>query len=241
MNQFVSEKMKKTYSIKGYNIELQLEPEVFCPSEHGTRVGEYIAIKKGDTVLDMGTGTGILGIIAAKKGGVVDVSDNSKQAVNLAMKNAKLNDVKLEGYIGEYFCTEKPKYDYIIANLPQEIIPTNYAKQIGYLEKTISGGPKGNKHLLTFLKQAHNHMHDDSRALIAVYSVSDYIATLQNIKKLYSPKLLEVITSPAKDFVQDNISWYLPMIQKGEVGLFQRDGVWQSTIMIYELRKKKEK
>jgi len=236
---FVSEQVIKSYEIKGHKIELILEPEVFSPSEHGIQFANYISVHPGERVLDMGTGTGLLGIIAAKEGARnVDVSDPSYDAVALAEKNAFLNNVFVKGYTGKYFCTPHKTYDYIIANLPQEIIPPEYTEQIGELEKTISGGPKGNKHLLTFLNQAHMHMHANSRALIAVHSVSDYITTLNKIKSLYEPKLLDIISNPAKDFVQNNISYYMPLIKKGEIGLFHKEGVWQSTIFIYELRKK---
>jgi len=238
MTQFVSQPITKSYLVKGHKIKLQLEPGVFCPSEHGSKLMNYISINKGERVLDMGTGTGIFGIVAAKEGGIVDVSDPSEQAINLAIKNAQLNKVKLRGYVGEYFCTPQQTYDYIIANLPQEIIPKKYAQEIGELEKTINGGSKGNTQLLAFLKQAHTHMNDKSRALIIAYFMGDYFSTLQKIKSLYFPKLLDVIISPAKDFVQDNISFYNSLIKKGDIGLFKKEGVWQSAMLIYELRKK---
>jgi len=239
MNPFVSESMIKSYAVGGQEIHIQLEPGIFCPSTHGSKLADYINVKSGEHVLDMGTGTGLLGIVAAKQGGIVDVSDPFKKAVDLAIKNAQLNNVTVNGYVGEYFCTSRQTYDYIIANLPQEILPISYVKQIGDLETTISGGQKGNQHLLTFLEQAHIHMDNNSRALIAAYSVSDYITTLNKMKLLYAPKLLDVITSPAKDFVQENFQIYKPLIETGDVGLFKKDGLWQSTIFVYELKKKK--
>lgn len=238
MDQFVPQPIRRSYAIKGQSIELQLEPDVFSPSSHGSLIGNYIDIAPAETVLDMGTGTGILGIIAAKEGGIVDVSDSSSKAVNLALRNASLNNVSVRGYVGEYFCTPREEYDYIIANLPQEIVPEGYRKRIGEREKTMSGGPNGNKHLLTFLDQARLHMHENSRALVAIYSVSDYITTLGRMRSLYAARLLDVIISPAKSFVQEHILYYREGIRTGEVGLFEKDGVWQSTILVYELRKK---
>ena len=247
MEQFVSKPMKKSYFIQGYEIKLQLKPGVFCPSEHGSQIAKYVSARPDEKVLDMGTGTGLLGIIAAKQGGTVEVSDISKKAVNLALKNAELNGVTMTGYVGEYFPPQKnykKTYDYIIANLPQEILPEKYAKKLGRLEQAISGGPKGNKHLLTFLEQAHNHMTEDragtgtdARILMVVYSVSDYLETLQKIRSLYNTKLLDVIVNPAKDFVQENIHEYMSKTCK-HFGLFEKDGVWQSTLFVYELRKK---
>ena len=238
MNPFVSESIIKSYLVKGQEILLQLEPGVFCPSEHGSKLVDYIAVQQGEHVLDMGTGTGFLGIVAAQQGGIVDVSDPSEHAVNLAIRNAELNNVFIKGYVGKYFCTPRKTYDYIIANLPHEIIPEAYAREIGDLEKTINGGLKGNEYILTFLDQAHLHMCANSRVLMCAYSMSDYITTLNKMRSLYSLKLLDVLTYPAKDFVQEYIATYEPLIQDGTVGVFKKDGLWQSTVFVYELKKK---
>ena len=238
MSQFVSEPKLETYSIHGYTLQLRLESGVFCPSEQGLQFADFVSSHPNETVLDMGTGTGILGILAAKQGGIVDVCDSSGHAVDLAIRNAELNNVVLNGYVGEYFCTPRKKYDYIIANLPQEILPAAYANKIGALEKTISGGPKGNHHILKFLEQAPIYMNDESRILIAVGTMTDYITTLHKMRTIYRHALLGVMTSPAKDFVQENMSEYISMMENSDMGLFKKDGLLQSTILIYELRKK---
>jgi release factor glutamine methyltransferase len=238
MTEFVKKEIMQSYVIKGHKIDLQLDPDVFSPSEQGIQLAQYIKVQPHERVLDMGTGTGIQGIVAGKQGGLVDVSDTSAKAVHLASNNAAMNGVSIAGYVGEYFCTTHQDYDYIIANLPQEIIPANYAKEIGSLEKTISGGQNGNEHLLRFLDEAIYFMHGNSRALIAVSTLTDYIESLQKIKSLYAPKLLDVISSPAKQFVQDDIEFYRNLMNRGKIGLFQKDGLWQSTIFIYELKKK---
>ncbi len=238
MNHFVSKPIKKEFSIRDHTITLQLEPEVFSPSDQGITFAEHVTAYAGEQVMDMGTGTGLLGIIAAKQGGVVTVTDTSEKALLLAQKNASLNDVSLQTYLGKYFCTPKQNYDYIISNLPQERLPTLYKKSIRSLRKTIDGGQKGNAHILQILNQARNHMHKDSRMLLGAYSMSDYISTLQKMRLYYHAKLLDVTTSPAKDFVQENIEYYLKDIQYGDVGLFKKNNKWQSTLFIYELRKK---
>ncbi|MFH1649938.1 MAG: methyltransferase [Candidatus Woesearchaeota archaeon] len=240
MEHFVKEPTRRVYMDKGHVIALDLEPGVFCPSDQGSHLSEYIDIKPGEHVLDMGTGTGFLGIVAAMEGGVVDVSDPSPRAVNLAVRNARLNGVSVRGFVGEYFCTDKDKYDYIIANLPHEVLPKSYAKEIGELERTIHGGPQGNKHILEFLQLAGEHMHENSRALVCAYGLSDYITTMHEMRQSYNPKLLDVVVGPVKTFVQDNIQTYHQGIETGDVGLFLKDGVWQSALFVYELRKKRD-
>jgi len=47
-------------------------------------------------VLDIGTGTGILALVAAQKGASVIASDINDKAIEIAKKNAALNDVKIE-------------------------------------------------------------------------------------------------------------------------------------------------
>jgi release factor glutamine methyltransferase len=64
---------------------------VYEPSDDSFLLADNIRVKEGERVLDMGTGCGIQGIVAAKTGGVVTSSDTSDAALKCAKKNALLN------------------------------------------------------------------------------------------------------------------------------------------------------
>ncbi|MEM3760934.1 MAG: 50S ribosomal protein L11 methyltransferase, partial [Candidatus Bathyarchaeia archaeon] len=66
---------------------------VYEPSDDSFFFAENLRVRKGDFVLDMGTGCGLLGIIAAAKASHVVAVDINPYAVRCAKENAKLNHV----------------------------------------------------------------------------------------------------------------------------------------------------
>ena len=69
---------------------LMLGPGVFSPTATSKTLAEAIEIEPGDTVIDVGCGSGVLAFVAAKLGAarVVGV-DLSHRAVEAARENAK--------------------------------------------------------------------------------------------------------------------------------------------------------
>jgi ribosomal protein L11 methyltransferase len=79
-------------------------------------------VKEGDTVMDVGCGSGILAIAAIKKGAIVDACDTDPLSVENARVNGEQNHVTYrnlwEGPINE--TTEQ--YDVIIANIVADVL-----------------------------------------------------------------------------------------------------------------------
>ena len=70
-------------------------------------------------ILDFGCGYGPIGIYLKKKFNVnVDMIDINKRAINLAIKNAKLNNVDVMIFESNIYDNVTKKYDYIITNPP---------------------------------------------------------------------------------------------------------------------------
>ena len=207
---FVKENEIRKYNIQNRAFELEINPKVFPPSLHGSFFAENMKISEGETVLDVGTGSGFLAIIAVKLGGMVSATDTDKDALELAAKNALRNNVNINFLQGEYFADFKQKFDVIVVNLPQEIVPENYRTAIGeQLTRSFWGGIDGNKPVLEFLDVARNYMHKDSRIYLIVYTVTDYRRTIKKVIDLYNAKLIAFDSGPTKEFVEDNIDYYL--------------------------------
>ncbi len=79
-------------------------------------------VKKDNDVLDVGCGSGILGIACAKLGAVVDICDTDIVAVEDSIKNFKANDVVcVNSWEGS--CNKASKqYDITVANIVADVL-----------------------------------------------------------------------------------------------------------------------
>ncbi|RJQ16981.1 methyltransferase domain-containing protein [Candidatus Woesearchaeota archaeon] len=126
MQKMAADAKKGTYRVTISNILIDVFPYVFPPrsafSESSKTLYEAIGAVEGKLVLDMGTGTGIQAIVAAKAGAShVDAADICPEAVACARHNAQLNGLehKITVYESNLFSSIPAKqYDTIIANLP---------------------------------------------------------------------------------------------------------------------------
>ena len=85
--------------------------------DFGTRtLLESIPNIKGD-ILDLGCGYGPIGIYLASMANV-DMVDVNKRSLNLAKKNALLNNVKVNIFESNIYEKINKKYDYIVTNPP---------------------------------------------------------------------------------------------------------------------------
>ncbi|HOJ52021.1 MAG TPA: 50S ribosomal protein L11 methyltransferase [Syntrophales bacterium] len=122
------------YSVMGHDIVIEMDPGMaFGTGQHAsTRMCLqaledlllYERATEGARVLDVGTGTGILGIAAAKLGakGVTCV-DIDRQAIEIARENIKINGVA-DLVKAEYrdVRTLGGEYDLIVANLTDRVL-----------------------------------------------------------------------------------------------------------------------
>lgn len=105
------------------NMKIRIFPNVFPPIRTISTDLLLDAIdhfvKAGQKLLDLGTGSGVLAIYAAKKGAKVIATDIMKEAVVAAKYNAKINNVKIDVRIGNLFDPVKGiKFDIIVFNPP---------------------------------------------------------------------------------------------------------------------------
>ncbi|NCC49348.1 MAG: 50S ribosomal protein L11 methyltransferase [Clostridia bacterium] len=80
-------------------------------------------LRPGHQVLDLGTGSGILAIIAARLGaGSVEAIDIDPLAVHVACNNISDNHLDIACHTGELSDAFQPHYDLIVANIIADII-----------------------------------------------------------------------------------------------------------------------
>ena len=115
-------------------INIAIDPALaFGTGHHPTTASSLKAISKyvksEDSLLDVGCGSGILGIGAMKLGAKVDACDTDIVSVENSIVNAELNDVKFHN-IWEGSCSfTKNKYDIVVANIVADVL-TFIAKEL---------------------------------------------------------------------------------------------------------------
>jgi len=108
-------------------INIAIDPAMaFGTGHHPTTASVLRAIakyvKKGDKVLDVGCGSGILGVAALKLGAAVDACDTDIACIENSELNAQLNSVKFEN-LWEGSCSlAKNKYDIVVANIVADVL-----------------------------------------------------------------------------------------------------------------------
>jgi release factor glutamine methyltransferase len=134
-------------------------------------------VKKGDRVLDLGTGTGIQGIFAAQKASSVLSVDINPQAIKCARLNAITNNLKdkIKVKKSNLFSNIKGKYDLIIFNPP-----FRWFKPRDILEKASSD--EDYKNLKKFFKNVRKYLNKDGRILL-VFSESGDLKFLEQLIK----------------------------------------------------------
>lgn len=233
---FLQRTERRSFVIQGTELELELNEHIFPPSANGFFYADSVQVNAGETVIDIGTGSGVLAIFAAKRGAVISATDIDAYAIETARRNAKLNRVDIELSQGALFADFDQRFDVILANLPNEIVHEIYLENVGVeLSKTFDGGAAGNKHILDLLRVAKRHMHERSRLYLPVHTLTDYHETLRQAVAGYRARLIAVSHLPTKEFVAKNIGFYSKLNETGVIRIFLRDGKWHSNGYIFEL------
>lgn len=233
---FLQKSEFRKFTIQNIEIELELDEYVFPPSPNGSFYAESLRVEEGESVIDIGTGSGILAIYAAKSGGIVSATDIDPHAIAVARRNAALNKANIEFAQGEMFASFDRKFDVIFANLPNEIVPEQYLKEIGAaLTKTFDGGVLGNKYILELLEAAPRYMHWNSRLYLPVHTLTDFNQTLRAAVSHYQTKLIALAHLATKDFVEQNIHFYLKLNEAGLIRIYRHGQNWFSDGYVCEL------
>lgn len=177
---------RKPRIIRMMDKKLYLCPNVFDPRFIFTTKFfiRHMNIKENDFVLDMGTGTGIIALFAAKKAKKVIAADLNPDAVKCARKNVELN--KLQNKItvrkSNLFSNIKEKFDLILFHPP-------YLK--GIPKTMLERAWFDNGIIEEFLRQARHHISRKGRIEIACSSLTGIKPFEQLLRELnYNYKII---------------------------------------------------
>ena len=158
--------------------------EVYEPAEDSFLFAENLTVKEGENVLDMGTGCGILGIVAANKASRVVAVDINPYAVCCAKENAKLNGVSDKMFFvqGNLFTPirAEEKFDLILFNAPY--LPSEPFEGEIWIEKAWAGGVNGRAVVNRFLHDFSAYLKEGGRVLLVQSTLADLDKTLEILK-----------------------------------------------------------
>ena len=172
-------KLNRGLFMKMGKFEIETDDLVYIPSDDTFLLAENLEIKKGQSVLEIGTGSGLVSMYASLLTDDVTATDINYNALELAEKNFKLNNIntiKLE--FGDLFEPVKDKkFDVILFNTPY--LPTDSDDIINDdLNYAFDGGLDGRKVIDRFINEVSNHLNDKGIVQIIQSSLSDNNRTL---------------------------------------------------------------
>jgi len=158
--------------------------DVYEPAEDTFLLVDNLHVRDGETVLDVGTGCGILAVISAFKASRVVAIDINPSAVRCARINAEINGV-LEKI--DFICCSlldplrnNVAFDLALFNAPY--LPIR-EKPKDWLSYAWAGGRGGNEVARKFIEEASRRMKIGGRIMLIQSSLSDINKTLSEFKR----------------------------------------------------------
>ena len=162
-----------------YGLKLKLHPQVYEPAEDTFLLAENLAVGENDIALDVGTGTGLIALLMARKASHVLGVDINPIAVELAEENARLNGIEnVEFRLSDLFENVSGKFDVITFNAPY--LPGEPEEPI---DLALVGGKTGREVLDRFITGAQDYLKPGGTVQIVQSSITGVEETLDRLEE----------------------------------------------------------
>jgi len=170
------------------SIDIEVDDEVYNPSDDSYLLLRCVEVSPGQSFLEMGAGTGLVALHAAKLGAKVTAADVNPKAVECTRRNAARNGIRLEVVRSDLFEKVTGIFDVIAFNPPY--LPGT-ASSTSWVEKAWAGGEEGSEMALEFLANAWRHLAPGGRIFMVLSSVGGLMSLLKGARERYESEMLE--------------------------------------------------
>ena len=152
----------------------RIPPQVYAPGEDTFLMVDAINTLsvEGKSVLDLGTGSGLLGLYCVLRWADVTAADIDDLAIRHMADAARLLGVELKLIVSDLFSNVPSQFDLVLFNPP-------YLPSEGTHDRTVDGGSGGKDLIIKFLEELPNHLRRDGTALLLISSLNSP-GTLRN-------------------------------------------------------------
>jgi len=158
-----------------------VDEHVYEPAEDSFLLAEKMNVTEDDAVLDVGTGCGILAVLAAEKAKRVLAVDINPYAIECAIKNAEMNGARerIEFRQGDLFQPIKPNESFSLILFNSPYLPSEPDEERSWIGKAWAGGSNGRKVIDRFVMDAPNFLDAGGKIQLVQSSLSDVNRTIQ--------------------------------------------------------------
>ncbi|HEX6220974.1 MAG TPA: 50S ribosomal protein L11 methyltransferase [Acidimicrobiia bacterium] len=219
-------------------MELQIGRSTFRPSTISSLLADALDFKSGSVVVDVGTGSGILSIIAAKLGASkvygVDAAD---ETVEIATANAKAHGVadRVEFAQGDMFDPLDPNLEADVVIGDVSGIPDDIAAASGWFPSGLAGGPTGAELPMRMIEESKRLLRAGGKLFLPTGSLQDERSILDRAKSVFgSMKQVTERNIPLPTSLAEDPA-VLKALKDKVIALKQRGSRFQWTARIWQI------
>ena len=168
--------------------DLEVSPATFRPSTVSVLLAASLEVEEDSVVVDVGCGSGVLAIVAAKLGAKkVYGTDAAEDTVEVASANAEAQGV---GDITTFF--KGDMFEPLPSDLEADVvigdvsgIPDEFAKASGWFPSGLSGGPSGAELPMRMLHEAKNLLRRGGKLFLPTGSLQDEDSIMEKAKSVF--------------------------------------------------------